>query len=81
MGKLLRKKIVFDSSKRRTAFLGTTAGLLAVLWLARQYGVSWVDSAYYIQITLMFIGSIILVSGMLFLMLLTYRFLKKTFRQ
>ena len=58
----------------RTKFLAAIACLLVVLWLAEQYGVSWDQSIYYLKLTLLFVGSIILVSALIFAL---FRVLKK----
>ena len=57
-----------------TKFLAAIASLLAVLWLAEQYGVSWDQSIYYLKLTLLFVGSIILISALIFAL---FRVLKK----
>ena len=36
------------------------------LWLAEQYGVSWDQSIYYLKLTLLFVGSMILISALMF---------------
>ena len=53
-------------SNLRTKFLAAIACLLAVLWLAEQYGVSWDQSIYYLKLTLLFVGSMILISALMF---------------
>ena len=52
-------------SSLRTKFLAAIACLLSVLWLADQYGVSWDQSIYYLKLTF-FVGSIILISALMF---------------
>ena len=61
-------------SSLRTKFLAVIACLLAVLWLAEQYGVSWDQSIYYLKLTLLFVASIILTSALIFAL---FRVLKK----
>ena len=61
-------------SSLRTKFLAAIACLLVVLWLAEQYGVSWDQSIYYLKLTLLFVGSIILISALIFAL---FRVLKK----
>ena len=53
-------------SSLRTKFLAAIACLLSVLWLAEQYGVSWDQSIYYLKLTFFFVGSIILISALMF---------------
>ena len=64
-------------SSLRTKFLAAIACLLVVLWLAEQYGVSWDQSIYYLKLTLLFVGSIILISALIFALFSALKKIKK----
>ena len=64
-------------SSLRTKFLAAIACLLALLWLAEQYGVSWDQSIYHLKLTLLFIGSMILISALMYALFSVIRKIKK----
>ena len=64
-------------SSLRTKFLAAIACLLLVLWLAEQYGVSWDQSVYYLKLTLLFVGTIILISALMFALFSALKKIKK----
>ena len=64
-------------SSLRTKFLAAIACLLVVLWLAEQYGVSWDQSIYYLKLTLLFVGTIILISALMFALFSALKKIKK----
>ena len=64
-------------SSLRTKFLAAIACLLSVLWLAEQYGVSWDQSVYYLKLTFLFVGSIILISALMFVLFSALKKIKK----